>query len=120
MSPSYLTQNFTQEEMRCRCGKCPGGTMNQEFMKKLQVVRDGYGSPMQVVSGFRCEAHNKVEGGSKSSMHLLGRAADIRCVAGSDKFRLMMIAVASGLNGIGVGKDFLHLDDREEQVLWTY
>jgi len=115
-----LTKDFTVEEMKCRCGACPGGTMNPAFMTRLQAVRDAFGGPMIVNSGFRCQANNKAEGGTEKSMHLIGRAADIACHSGSDKFRLMMLAIASGMNGIGVGNTFLHMDDREKQCLWTY
>lgn len=117
---TQLTKNFSYDEMKCKCGTCGGGVMNEDFMQKLQAVRDAYGSPMVPTSGFRCEKRNEDEGGGKASMHLLGRAADIECVSGGDKFKLMMIAIASGMNGIGIGKTFLHMDDRDTQTLWTY
>ena len=43
----------------------------------LQPIRDAWKSPIIVNSGFRSEAVNKAVGGSKTSQHRLGEAADI-------------------------------------------
>lgn len=40
-------------------------------------MREWYGKPIIVNSGYRCEALNKAIGGAKSSQHMLGEAADI-------------------------------------------
>jgi zinc D-Ala-D-Ala carboxypeptidase len=43
----------------------------------LEEIRDILGVPLRVTSGFRNEALNKAVGGSKTSKHKLGLAADI-------------------------------------------
>ena len=43
----------------------------------LQPLRDFYKRPIVVSSGFRCKTLNRVVGGSLSSQHLKGEAADI-------------------------------------------
>ena len=43
----------------------------------LDPLREWYGKPIYINSGYRSEALNKAVGGSKSSQHLLGQAADI-------------------------------------------
>lgn len=45
--------------------------------KILDPLRDMYGKPIYVNSGYRSEALNKAVGGSKTSGHLLGTAVDI-------------------------------------------
>lgn len=58
---------------------------NSEIVKNLEQLvdnildplREKYGKPIIVNSGYRCLALNKVVGGSKTSQHLLGLAADI-------------------------------------------
>jgi uncharacterized protein YcbK (DUF882 family) len=45
----------------------------------LEPLRIAYGKPIYVNSGFRSEAVNNKVGGSKTSQHLLGQAADIAC-----------------------------------------
>lgn len=49
----------------------------------LDPLRERYGKPIKVNSGYRCPALNKVVNGSKSSQHMKGLAADI--TAGSLK-----------------------------------
>ena len=43
----------------------------------LDPLREWYGKPIYINSGYRSEALNKAVGGSKSSQHALGMAADI-------------------------------------------
>lgn len=48
--------------------------------KVLDPLREAYGKPIIVTSGYRCEKLNKVVGGAASSQHVKGEAADIRSV----------------------------------------
>ena len=43
----------------------------------LDPLRDRYGKPIYVNSGYRCQALNKAVNGSKTSKHMEGLAADI-------------------------------------------
>lgn len=43
----------------------------------LQPLRDSVGVPVNVTSGYRSPAVNRAVGGSRTSQHLLGEAADI-------------------------------------------
>lgn len=43
----------------------------------LDPLREWYGKPIYVNSGYRCPALNKAVGGVASSQHLTGQAADI-------------------------------------------
>lgn len=43
----------------------------------LDPLREWYGKPIRVNSGYRCEALNEAVGGSDTSQHRLGEAADI-------------------------------------------
>ena len=49
----------------------------------LDKVRERWGKPLRVTSGFRCDELNTAVGGVKKSHHTLGCAADI--VAGTPK-----------------------------------
>ena len=51
--------------------------------KILDPLREAYGQPIVVTSGYRSPRLNKAVGGATSSQHCLGQAADIRTV--SDK-----------------------------------
>lgn len=44
----------------------------------LQPLRDHYGKPVNISSGYRCKALNKAVGGVCNSQHMSGQAADIK------------------------------------------
>ena len=46
----------------------------------LDPLREAYGKPIIVTSGFRCEILNRLVGGSKNSQHRFGMAVDIRTI----------------------------------------
>lgn len=50
--------------------------------KTLQPLRDAIGSAIAVTSGYRCPEVNRAIGGSPSSFHRLGMAADIKLYMG--------------------------------------
>lgn len=58
---------------------------NSEIVKNLEQLidnildplREKYGKPIKVNSGYRCPELNKAVGGSKTSQHMKGLAADI-------------------------------------------
>ena len=46
--------NFSRGEFACRhCGRAE---MNEDFMWRLQELRNSYGQPMRVTSGYRCRS----------------------------------------------------------------
>ena len=48
-----------------------------ELISFLNPLREAWGSPIRVNSGYRCPELNKAVGGSKTSVHMLGYAADL-------------------------------------------
>lgn len=44
----------------------------------LDPLREFYGKPINISSGYRCEKLNKAVGGSSTSQHKTGQAADIQ------------------------------------------
>lgn len=47
----------------------------------LDPLRQAYGKPIIVTSGYRCEELNRLVGGSKTSQHRTGQAVDIRTIS---------------------------------------
>lgn len=80
---------FTIEEMiksstatAKRIDNTPNQTVIDSLTKLIEAVldplREWYGKPIRVNSGYRCEALNKAVGSkAKNSQHLYGEAADI-------------------------------------------
>lgn len=60
----------------------------------LQPLRDAWGKPLKVNSGYRCKALNAAVGGVPTSQHVKGEAADI---ATGDPVKLARLAVKLGL-----------------------
>lgn len=60
----------------------------------LQPLRDAWGKPLKVNSGYRCKALNAAVGGVPTSQHVKGEAADI---AAGDPVKLARLAVKLGL-----------------------
>ena len=66
----------------------------------IQPIRDTYGKPIKINSGFRCKALNehKAVGGAPNSDHRWGAAADIKAVQGTNK-ELYDVIVNMARNG---------------------
>lgn len=114
-----LTKHFSVDEMACKC--CGVADMQREFMQALQTLRDEFGKPMIVTSGYRCKKWNDKVGGSKDSYHMKGRAVDIHLVGSVDRAQMVKLAFKHGFRGIGIDKSFIHLDNRSHvPVIFLY
>lgn len=103
-----LSRHFSRTELSCRCG-C-GLDPDPELVKVLEQIREVYGKPMGITSGARCPARNAKVGGVPNSAHTRGCAADIAATP-EDAYRIAMLAMAAGVNRIGVSaKGFIHID----------
>lgn len=83
----YITKNFRWEEMiESHTAKERGisnypGTCEMVAIEKLvkellQPLRELYGMPIRISSGYRCQELNRLVGGAPSSQHLKGEAVD--------------------------------------------
>lgn len=48
-------------------------------IERLDDIRQRYGSPIRINSGYRCPELNKAVGGVSNSQHCKGQAADLFC-----------------------------------------
>lgn len=60
-----------------RCTKKQAENLTKLIERVLDPLREAYGKPIRVNSGYRCPELNKLVGGSPTSDHMNGRAADI-------------------------------------------
>ena len=108
-------KHFSEKEFWCRCSQCqkgdaemgipPGGMMGgvPENVKALvenvlDPLREKYGKPIKVNSGYRCPNHNLAVGGATQSQHMKGEAADIAPMSGdtSELERMVEIIKQNG------------------------
>lgn len=122
---------FSRAEMRCKGGPscdCKGqGLPKHSFMVSLEKVRRRVG-PMPVSSGFRCPSYNRDVGGTASSAHTLGLAADISC-SKLVAIKIIVWGYVYGFRGFGVqqkghlGGRYIHLDKMKgskRPAIWNY
>lgn len=120
---SKVSANFRVGEFACRGrGCCDDVKIDEDLVAYLQQIRDHYGRPVTVNSGYRCPVHNKTIGGSPTSRHTRGQAADIavRDVAPAE---VAKYAESIGVLGIGLYENatdgfFVHIDTRQKKSFW--
>ena len=103
--------------------------MDETFLGRLQTVRNKFGAPMYVTSGYRCpERNDLVSITGRTGPHTTGRACDVK-VSGKHALRLISIALDCGMQGIGVKQHgeyasrWIHLDDLTDGLrphIWSY
>lgn len=101
---------FKWIEFECPC--CHNNDIDINFVYKLDELRDNIQFPLYINSGYRCPSHNSAVDGVNGSMHLVGKAADIKIkhLSNKDKWYLVQMAYIMGFHGICVDTTFVHLD----------
>lgn len=118
---TLLSRSFRAKEFACKDGTDPL-FVDSELVQVLQAIRDHFGAPVVITSGYRTAAHNRAVGGAVYSQHQYGRAADIR-VSGVPVEQLAAYAetLLPGTGGIGryPAKGFVHVDVRKAKSRWA-
>ena len=116
-----LTKNFSLEELTFSITANNHGINNtpnaeaKAYLQRmaveiLQPIRDAWGQPIVISSGYRCPRLNAAVGGVKGSQHLLGQAADIKANNPKDNGKLFACIAQLVKSGkIQVG-----------QLIWEY
>ncbi len=122
-----LSKDFSEWEFICKCG-CKTNIVSKRFIWMLQYSRELAGILYTITSGCRCPGHNKSEGGSPESDHLVTdiwqcEGADIACTSSHLRMIIINASIEAGFKRIGVAKTFIHLGcalRNTHNVLWTY
>ena len=115
--------NFKVKEFACHgTGCCDTVTIDTALVDILQNIRDHFGKPVNVNSGYRCAVHNKNVGGTSGSYHTKGKAADITVVDVAPA-EVAKYAESIGVKGIGLYETaadgfFVHVDTRTKKSFW--
>ena len=121
-----LAPGFRVREFRCKDGS-DEILVDEALVLLLQCIREHFGKAVTITSGYRTAAHNAKVGGSKSSQHLLGRAADIQ-VAGTSVEDVAAYTESLMPSWGGVGRypvkagratGWVHIDTRPNKSRWT-
>jgi uncharacterized protein YcbK (DUF882 family) len=133
-------RHFTVEEMKCHDGTpypAEWGDRLATLFGVMDMIRDAWGGPLTVVSGYRSPAHNQAlieqdeANGShqvaSGSQHIEGRAADLRTANGPQDVPQLMRVINQlysdgkipALGGIGdyPTSNWVHIDVRPQAPL---
>lgn len=114
-----LSTNFTVSEFAIKDVNYPC-KVDMSLIDKLQNIRNYFGQPVNITSGYRCPSYNAKIGGATNSYHTKGQAADMY-IKGLDPELVGLYAqVVLGMKGIGIYHDdlFCHLDTRTSVFYW--
>ena len=103
---TLLSRSFRAKEFACKDGTDPL-FVDSELVQVLQAIRDHFGAPVVITSGYRTAAHNRAVGGAVYSQHQYGRA--------------YAETLLPGTGGIGryPAKGFVHVDVRKAKSRWV-
>ena len=114
--------NFRVDEFRCKCGECTFSAMSTALIGMLQALRMASG-PIHVVSGIRCNNHNRFVGGAPNSLHVpfqgVGQAADVVSrLLDPEALAILGARFLGPVGGIGLYSSWVHFDTRENRAFW--
>lgn len=114
---------FKDEEFKRATPACSLSDMNEEFMRHLDECREFAGIPFVINSAYRSVEYEKKKGRTGTSQHCKGLAVDLRCRTNAERFRLVNSLTYCGFRRIGIGSNFIHVDDgypNSEPIIWIY
>ena len=116
---------FKFEDFACK--HCEKNLQSEEFITKLDALREDLGFALVVNSGYRCPEHNAaVSSTGLTGPHTTGLAVDLAV----DRERAVLLLEAAlfvkyfrgfGVSQKGTGR-FVHLDaiNRPTRTIWSY
>ncbi|MPM84008.1 hypothetical protein SDC9_131078 [bioreactor metagenome] len=112
-----LSKNFKVKEFACKDGDTI--LIDSDLITYLQKIRDHFGKPVRITSGYRTVAYNAKIGGATGSYHTKGQAAD-SVISGVKPDDIAKYAESLGCLGIGSYNDdmFNHIDTRKIKFYW--
>lgn len=118
-----MSKYFSAAEFK-RCDPpCDISQMDAGFLATLDKIREAAGIPLVINCAYRSRQHDLAKGRSGNSAHTKGLAVDIRCNTSANRQKIVRAAIACGINRIGIGKTFVHIDaDKSlpQNVMWDY
>jgi uncharacterized protein YcbK (DUF882 family) len=123
-----INKYFNTSEFTCKCSypECKSQKISVNFINRLTKVREELNKGLIITSGFRCSRYQKdlAESGAntvvaKLSQHEMGNAADV--VPMHCDIATFQPICEKQFKAIGIAKNFLHLDTRNDKVRrWYY
>lgn len=114
---------FSESEFERCTPSCSLQDMDQQFMDKLDAVREDAGIPLILNSAYRSIDWEKSNKRSGNGDHPQRKGVDIRCYTSNTRYKIVKAAFKNGFKRIGISASFVHLGDGDnlpENVIWLY
>lgn len=114
-----LSANFKVSEFACKDGS-DTVFISLGLVTVLQKIRDHFAKPVIINSAYRNDAYNKKVGGADYSQHKYGTAADIYISGVSPATIAAYVeTIMPNTGGIGIYRNFVHVDVRAARARWN-
>jgi len=109
-----VSKYITGTEFQCACcGELPPDFdiyPYEEFFDVFDNIREEWGKPININSGYRCPVHNaSLPGSSPISAHMSGLALDCACPGEVEELHSLIVRLHPELR-IGKYSTFIHID----------
>lgn len=114
---------FSEREFNKCSPSCSREDMDQSFLNIMDKIRELVDRPLTITSAYRSTEYDKSKGRSGNSAHTKGVGVDFKAVDSAVRYAIIEAAISLGVNRIGVGETFVHVDiDKSlpQNVIWTY
>lgn len=112
-----VSASFKIKEFACHDGT-DKVLISTETVAVLQAIRNYFGKPVTITSGYRTPTYNKKVGGVSNSQHVKGKACDIKVSGISPKIVAGYLEANYPNHGIGLYSTFVHVDSRGHKTYW--
>jgi hypothetical protein len=118
-------KNYFKESEFIREGEIVHEKMDKQFLKKLNLGRSYSNVKFVLNESWSSPEADKRDGTNRksTSSHYKGIAVDIKALTSRDKFEIVTALLKAGFTRIGIGKNFIHVDNdmsKVQHVIWTY
>jgi hypothetical protein len=111
-----LSTHFSVSEFKCKDGS--QSAIDPKLIEMLEAVRERFGRPVAIISGYRSPAWNKKVGGASRSFHVKGMAADIKIAGLSPAELYRFCDTRWPVSGLGLYRSWVHIDCRPYKARW--
>ena len=114
---------FKPHELHCQ--HCGAEEIKLELVEKMDKLRDLYGLPIKITSGYRCPDH-PLSVSRPTSSHIKAVACDFAARTSRERYMLLSLIFEHKLFkriGINALDKFIHVDideDKSQMLTWLY
>ncbi|KKN09566.1 hypothetical protein LCGC14_1045280 [marine sediment metagenome] len=127
-----ITKHFNEDELRCKCG-CGKMEFSDKAVEKLEYLREYFGAPIRINSGYRCPLYNdRISKTGLAGPHTVTEDDNITVdisISGIEAHNLLYALDYGVFSGIGIKQTgahsgrFIHLDcltNGSRPWVWSY